>query len=360
MRLYLSCSNRNTKNSHTFHIFIAMKKISLLLGAALLLASAANAQVRTLTPAAPSAVGANPNTVSQPTSAAGPVTLTGRPALGTTTAGGGGGFNNDSYLEQVGDNQRAFVTQTGAGSNTSDILQSSAAGTGGNYAKQTQESLNLGYTPNPENNANIKQYGTGSSAIQDQRGTQNKEAIQQGASGVASSGNFASQIQRSPDPTRDTGGNNATIKQNTTVAGGDNSATQEQQSSGGKVSASQQGSRNKSVQKQGVYGYDNATVTQTGNDNYAKQDQSPNGGSNIAELTQTGNRNQAEQTQSGYNNQALVEQTTNDNVASQTQQGGGFNYAETKQGGTAGVDAGYSMTVQTGNNNTAVVHQGQP
>ncbi|MGY3088355.1 hypothetical protein ACVWYF_001388 [Hymenobacter sp. UYAg731] len=340
-----------------------MKKLTLLLSAALLLAGAANAQVRTLTPAAPSAVGANPNPVSQPTSAAGPVTLTGRPALGST-----GAINNDSYVQQVGDGQMANVSQTGTGRNTADIDQSPSLanvivpGADGNYASQTQ--VSTGSTASgDQNRAYIGQFGATSTAIQEQTGTRNQAAIRQGNKagnigfGVLSGNDYASQKQTGND-------NKATIAQNTTIGISNNSATQEQKGNGNNASASQEAQNHTSVQKQGGIGggtgnNNNATVTQRGLNQYASQDQQGNG--NLASITQqtllTAN-NQALQAQTGDFNRATITQSTSNNVASQMQSGGNSNYAETIQGGNLLRDSAYSMTTQQGSNNTAVVHQG--
>ena len=326
-----------------------MNKLPLLLGAALLLAGSAHAQLRTLSVAAPTGVGVAP-TIGATRGAAGAPAAPDRPAVGSTSP-----FNNDSYVQQAGTGQMATVSQTGGGKNTADIDQTSAAaGVGGNYASQKQESVSSNYNAPVDNQANIRQYGTGSTATQDQRGVQNKALVQQGSAdhSTTASNNYASQTQRGPQA--NTNGNTANIQQNTTNSGSGNSATQTQLSYGSNLASSQQGSDNTSEQTQGPTGdSDHGTVSQTGNGNYAKQSQT--GSRDRAEISQSGSSNQARQDQQGSDGDAKITQSTDGNFAEQLQIGGAssHNYAETTQYG----NSSYSVETQTGSNNTVLVNQ---
>jgi hypothetical protein len=328
-----------------------MRKLTILLGAVSLFAMSAHAQYRPLVVAAPAGVGTAP-TQTAPTGPGATRTAPARPAVGSTSP-----YVNDSYVEQVGTNQMANVEQSGTGKNTADILQSSSSlSTGGNYASQKQESVASTYNAPVDNQANIQQYGTGSTAIQEQRGVQNAANIQQGSTGTSSSANYASQKQSSSPGTAPTNGNKANILQNTTSSGSGNSATQTQSSSGNNALADQQGSNNTSVQNQGPADSEQGTVTQSGNDNYAEQNQ--RGGSNIAEITQPGSNNEAYQNQNGFGSKARIVQNSDGNVAQQTQANGPNNFAETIQGGNPSFPgASYSNINQNGTMNSALVKQ---
>ena len=340
-----------------------MKKITLFLGAALLFAGSAHAQLRTLSVAAPTGVGTAP-AIGATRGFSNAPAPTGRPALGST-----GAINNDSYVQQVGEGQMANVSQTGTGHNTADIEQSPsrinviAPGGDGNYASQTQVSTGSSASGD-QNKAYIGQFGAGSTAIQEQTGTRNQAAIRQGNKaggitglGVLSGDDYASQKQTGND-------NKASIAQNTTIGVSNNSATQEQRGNNNNASASQEAQGHTSVQKQGGVGggsgnNNNATVTQRGLNQYASQNQQ--GNDNKASVTQqtllTAN-NQAIQAQTGDFNRATITQSTSNNFASQAQSGGNSNYAETVQGGNLLRDSAYSVTTQQGSNNPAIVHQG--
>jgi hypothetical protein len=338
-----------------------MKKFTILLGSALLLAGAANAQSgpRTLSVAAPAGVGTAPGQAPTRGASTAPA-ATARPALGAA-----GTINNDSYVQQVGSNQMANVTQTGTGRNTADIDQSPSGGNqlagngGGNYASQVQRSVagNAG----DQNQANIRQHGATSTATQEQEGIRNQAAIQQGRNtgnlglGVPSSNDYASQKQIGND-------NKARVLQNTTVPYSNNSATQEQLGNANNAYASQQGQGHMATQKQagtggGTGNDNNASVSQAGANQYASQEQLGNGNkASVSQETLLSANNQAIQAQTGDNNRALVNQSTSNNYANQTQTGNG-NYAETMQGG-GGLNAGWSTITQQGNGSSAIVRQG--
>ncbi|MBF9223265.1 hypothetical protein [Hymenobacter ruricola] len=338
-----------------------MKKITFLLGAALLLAGTANAQLRYApTTSGISSVGTSPGAATR--TASNNPGATARPDLGTTTT-----INNDSYVQQIGDGQMANVSQTGTGRNTADIDQSPsllnnvASANGGNYASQVQKST--GSTASgDQNQANIRQHGGGSTATQDQEGIRNIAVIQQGnksgnlGAGVLSGNDFASQKQKGND-------NTAKILQNTTRGISNNSATQDQNGNGNNALASQEYQDNTSVQKQGgingTTGNNNqASVIQKGLGQYANQNQE--GNSNLATINQStvlSAYNQGIQLQRGNSNQAAIQQSTSNNFTSQSQIGNN-NFAETVQSGNLLRDAAYNVITQQGNNNMATVHQG--
>ncbi|MFD2719439.1 hypothetical protein ACFST9_11985 [Hymenobacter monticola] len=352
-----------------------MKKLTLLVGAALLV-SAAHAQVRT---SAPTTNPTAPTTRTAPTTAmtaAGTPQAIARPDRATAST-----IDNDSYVQQVGDGQQAVVSQTGTGRNTADIQQSpSGLSTllpgvnGGNFASQTQVSTGSKASAD-QNIANIRQYGITSAAIQEQGGIRNTAVIQQGSRvpngqfgiGTASQHDYASQKQTGND-------NMGQIYQNNTNGISDNSATQDQKGNHNNAMATQDFSNHISVQKQGgaaggTGDYNNASVAQKGQSNYASQDQQ--GSYNKAKITQNApttsvlasyfngvGNNQATQLQVGNNNEGIIDQSTSYNYASQSQTLGNNNYAETLQRGTNGINSAYSTVTQQGSNNTAVVHQG--
>ncbi|MFD2719441.1 hypothetical protein ACFST9_11995 [Hymenobacter monticola] len=337
-----------------------MKKLTLLVGAALLV-SAAHAQVRT---SAPTTNPTAPTTRTAPTTAmtaAGTPQAIARPDRATAST-----IDNDSYVQQVGDGQQAVVSQTGTGRNTADILQSPSAVTAAgvtndrNFASQTQVSTGM-KTSADQNIANIRQHGATSAALQSQNGTRNVGDIQQGNYGPAyhSESNYASQTQTGND-------NSANIYQNTnsSAAGtgaGQNSAVQTQTANGNRAYALQEKTNNTLVQTQSAAS-NNADTRQYGTDSYAKQEQS--GVGNRASILQgddlgaSGSSNQAIQMQSSGNNDARIVQKTSDSYARQEQSVGSGNFADTYQGGAIGTNASYNMTTQTGSNNTVYVTQG--
>jgi hypothetical protein len=236
-----------------------------------------------------------------------------------------------------------------------------------------------------QNNANIRQHGSGSTATQDQTGKGNKGVITQGndgtipgitsANGTYSKNDFASQSQSGSS-------NEAQILQHRrtgTVNGVEtnNSATQEQRGNGNKALVDQEYSNHIAVQKQGGVGaatgdLNRASIVQKGDGgavgNYASQDQQ--GNSNVATIEQGaaagqvgGNsadilRNQATQLQQGNANRGKIEQNSADNFASQSQIGNS-NFAQTLQGRANSMDAGWSTVTQQGNNNSSMVNQGR-
>ncbi|MFD2719440.1 hypothetical protein ACFST9_11990 [Hymenobacter monticola] len=341
-----------------------MKKLTLLVGAALLV-SAAHAQVRT---SAPTTNPTAPTTRTAPTTAmtaAGTPQAIARPAVGGATSATSP-IDNDSYVQQVGDNQQAVVSQTGTGRNSADIDQSpssvvsSATGAirDNNFASQTQ--VSTGTKASARNVAVIGQHGATSAAIQEQNGTGNVGQISQGGMGVHSEDNYAKQTQSAS-------GNSAKIDQNTTTSSnagnpaGDNSATQTQTASNNRAYVNQLYYNNVSEQSQSGES-NSATATQWGHDNYVKQDQS--GSSNKASISQRASsglgaeKNQAIQIQSASSGDAIIAQKTANNFASQNQSGGIGNYADTYQGGITGTNSSYSVSTQTGSNNTVYVTQG--
>lgn len=131
----------------------------------------------------------------------------------------------------------------------------------------------------------------------------------------------------------------------------------------------------------GVVGQNSANMLQIGKDNYTDQTQAGNQNLAITEQRRSGNlaveRNYSVQDQTGSNNYGYVSQESNGNFAHQSQTsaitssiGGGLtpgsidngNYARTLQGGSAssgtnGSDNQWSQTIQSGQNNRALVSQ---
>lgn len=346
-----------------------MKKITLLLGAAMLFAGAANAQAPTnvYKGDVTRPVAAPSNTV--------PVNSEVKGASEGNFSSDYLSYSQDSYINQAGNGNNATVKQTdGRATRVNGGSSASIDQTGSNNtANQTQTLVN-GSTYSVNGNAfsrsfsGATQAGTASQSDQVQTGGGfNKQVVMQGAGTTA---NRAIQTQ-SIDGSGHGAGNIATINQTNYAPAGTNS-----------------GSGNRAEQDQSGYNQ-NGLIDQESYKSFAKQTQrgGADGGLNGNDATihqgAPGQANTALQIQSGVRNRARIQQgvfsgamppSADQNFARQTQsnqdnnadifQGSSKNYAEQVQTGAANYSSmdqrnvsSAAYSTQSGNTNSAIVTQ---
>lgn len=273
--------------------------------------------------------------------------------------GGGASLEgNISFVEQIGDNNDADVTQTNNG-----------------FGGQHHESAI--YQTGNTNDASVEQRNATGNAFVDQNGNGN-------IANVLESGNFdlphpAAGLAPYDAYVLQTGNNNTVNmgiygdrSASAAIQVGDNNIITQSlgQDVGEKVYqssayANQLGDRNEAIQimeGQGFAGnidvlFERERIWQTGNDNYARQLQTDDGlttiyTTNYAEVRQTGDNNDSWQTQTGSQNDSRVAQTGNNNWST-TVQTGNMNDIDVTQFG----NANWSSVTQTGSTNDVVVQQ---
>ncbi|MFC6222057.1 hypothetical protein ACFP2F_02300 [Hymenobacter artigasi] len=331
-----------------------MKTLSIF-AAAMVVAVAANAQAPT-------------NTFTRtPRTVVSPLTPNGPNSLGAGAAAGGfntayGAYSQDSYIQQTGSNNYSNVDQT---DNRTGTL---AAGSGSTAALTQSGDRNNAYqvqTLNGTSNVaggrsfmGSTQAGTLSTSTQTQtNGYRNAAVVDQG---VGSANNAATQTQSGFDngarinQTRFTGyptgstGNRATQTQ----SGNLHAAQIDQQGRDSHAAQTQSGYYNDAYIGQGSDGMRNTALqVQTGQLNNARIRQS------VGTAMGAANDNYAKQTQSGYGDQADIEQKSSGNYAEQVQSGPGSFYQNNNSDILQERVSSAAYTTQSGNLNTAVVHQ---